>query len=80
MKDLQLHNNFFIKAVLIRKLVHMKAIHINFVMCSYETKIGITRSGNNLNGHPEIHTIQGTKIVLIMLFQFCLWLFTIYHA
>ena len=22
-------------------------------MCSYETKIGITRSGDNLNGHPK---------------------------
>ena len=23
-----------------------------FLMCSYETKIGITCSGENLNGHP----------------------------
>ena len=27
-------------------------MHINFSMCSYETKTGITCSGDNLNGHP----------------------------
>ena len=26
--------------------------HINFSMFSYETKTVITRSGDNLNGHP----------------------------
>ena len=25
---------------------------INFLMCSYYTQIGITPSGDNLNGHP----------------------------
>ena len=29
-----------------------ESIHINFSMCSYEIKIGITFSGDNLNGHP----------------------------
>ena len=28
------------------------SMHINFLMCSYDTKIGITSSGDNLNGHP----------------------------
>ena len=26
--------------------------HINFSMCSYETKIVVTRSADNLNGQP----------------------------
>ena len=30
-------------------VLHM---HINFWICSHETKIVVTRSGDNLNGHP----------------------------
>ena len=36
--------------------INMKAgvlpMDINFPMCSYQTKIVVTRSGDNLNGHP----------------------------
>ena len=46
-------------------------LHINFSMCSYGTKLDMTRSADSLNGQP---------VILIALFHFCLWLFTIYRA
>ena len=50
----------------------LSMLHINFFsMCSYGTKVDITRSADSLNGQP---------VILIALFHFCLWLLTIYHA
>ena len=50
----------------------LSMLHINFFsMCSYGTKVDITCSADSLNGQP---------VILIALFHFCLWLFTIYHA
>ena len=38
-------------------------MHINFSMCSYETKTGITCSGDNLNGHPFYQHHSGHNVV-----------------
>ena len=52
-QDFQQHHNFFIKGVLLWQQVHM-----NVYAC--ETKIGITPSGDNLNGHPFSQRQIGT--------------------